>query len=61
MAGPISQEAETSELKKTFESEVRIIKDVGEFTHVINFRPNNMDLAIKFQLFGKYKIDIINV
>ena len=41
-------------VKQVLGSEVRIIKDVGDFCYVINWRSTTQDLSIKFQLTGKY-------
>ena len=49
----VSQEKELSDLKVKYGSKIRVIKDVGDFTYVINFRPENMDIAVKFQLLGE--------
>ena len=49
MANLISQENESSLLKEKYGPKIRVIKDVGDFSYVINFRPENLDLAIKFQ------------
>ena len=53
MTEMVSQERESSDLKDKYGTKIRVIKDVGDFTYVINFRPENMDLAVKFQLFGE--------
>ena len=53
MTENLSQEKESSDLKDKYGTKIRVIKDVGDFTYVINFRPENMDFAVKFQLFGE--------
>lgn len=50
--GNMSQESEAASLKEEYGSKIRVIKDVGDFTYVINFKPEGLDLAIKFQLLG---------
>ena len=55
MSGDLQTE-EVTHLKEKMGRECRVMKDVGEFTHVVDIRPSNMNLSIKFQLSGMYKI-----
>ena len=46
-------EAELVSLKEVMGAECRVIKDVGEFSHVVNLRPADLEFVLKFQLTGK--------
>lgn len=48
------QEIEVSAIKAEFDGTCRIIKDLGEFTHVLTLQPSGKDIIYKFQMTGKY-------
>ena len=48
-----AQAAEVSTLKERYGRECRVMKNVGEFTHVVDLRPADLDVSFKFQLSGK--------
>lgn len=50
-----SQEAEILKLKETFPDQIRVIKNLGEFIHVVNVHPEGLDVNIKFQLTGMFR------
>ncbi len=56
-----STEIEVSSLKKNYGSKCKVIHNIGDFIYVIDVRLKEMDLALKFQLEGKfYRIHIIS-
>lgn len=48
------QEIEVSAIKAEFDGTCRIIKDLGEFTHVLTLQPSGNDIIYKFQMTGTY-------
>lgn len=48
------QEIEVSAIKAEFDGTCRIIKDLGEFTHVLTLQPSGKDIIYKFQMTGTY-------
>lgn len=46
------QEIEVSAIKAEFDGTCRIIKDLGEFTHVLTLQPSGKDIIYKFQMTG---------
>ncbi len=53
MSELLSQDSEVASLKEKYGRECRIMKNVGDFAYVVDVRPANLDIAIKFQLPGK--------
>ncbi|XP_061194273.1 uncharacterized protein LOC133202461 [Saccostrea echinata] len=60
MAGNTNQEnlavqtAEINEIKAGFHGSCRLIKDLGEFTHVLTLQPSGQDIVYKFQMTRRY-------
>lgn len=48
------QEIEVSAIKAEFDGTCRVIKDLGEFTHVLTLQPSGKDIIYKFQMTGTY-------
>ena len=46
------QNSEIEALKAAYPGNCKVIKDVGDFTHVIDIKHENEHLALKFQLEG---------
>ena len=44
------QQAEVDALRHKFDKSCRVIRDVGDFAHVIDIKPTQSLLAFKFQL-----------
>ena len=49
-----SQRSEISEIKEIHGKQCKVIKDIGEFSHVVEIKLGDSDCSIKFQLEGNY-------
>ncbi|RUS71165.1 hypothetical protein EGW08_021076 [Elysia chlorotica] len=47
-------EAEVTSIKASYPGQCRVVKDVGQFSHVITVQPAEMDATIKFQIPADY-------
>ncbi|KAK3101979.1 hypothetical protein FSP39_007796 [Pinctada imbricata] len=48
------QESEISDIKNNFNGRCRVIKDLGDFTHVVTLEPEGKEITLKFQLTREY-------
>ena len=57
MAGTVeaseAQKSEIATIKAIYGKQCKVIKDIGEFSHVVEVKLGYSDCSIKFQLEGK--------
>ena len=49
-------ETEVSAVRASYPGRCRVVKDVGDYSHVITVQPAELDATIKFQIRGVYSV-----
>ena len=62
MAGATPDDAasQVKALQEAYGSLCRVIQDVGDFVYIVTVKFDDMDLALTFQIEGKYKYNTMS-